>query len=95
VLAEKSIQTTADLEGRLTHAFRRIVGRTPTAYDIDALKRMHARQLEIYRTDVDAAKQLLAVGESSHDTSLDPAGHAAMTSVCLAIFNLDEALTRE
>jgi hypothetical protein len=95
VLAEKSMKAAGDLDGRLTHAFRRVVGRTPTAYDLDALKRMHARQLAIYGTDMDAAKQLLAVGESNRDKTLDPAGHAAMTSVCLAIFNLDEALTRE
>jgi hypothetical protein len=95
VLAEKSMKAAGDLDGRLTHAFRRVVGRKPTAYDLDALKRMHARQLAIYGTDMDAAKQLLAVGESNRDKTLDPAGHAAMTSVCLAIFNLDEALTRE
>ncbi len=95
VLAEKSMKAASDLDGRLTHAFRRILGRKPTAYDLDALKQMHARQREIYGTDMDAAKQLLAVGESSRDKTLDPAGHAAMTSVCLAIFNLDEALTRE
>jgi hypothetical protein len=95
VLAEKSMKAAGDLDGRLTHAFRRVVGRKPTAYDLDALKRMHARQLAIYGTDMDAAKQLLAVGESNRDKALDPAGHAAMTSVCLAIFNLDEALTRE
>jgi len=95
VLAEKSMTAAGDLDGRLTHAFRRILGRKPTAYDLDALKRMHARQLAIYGTDMDAAKQLLAVGESNRDKTLDPAGHAAMTSVCLAIFNLDEALTRE
>ncbi len=95
VLAEKSMKAASDLDGRLTHAFRRVVGRKPTAYDLDALKRMHARQLAIYGTDMDAAKQLLAVGESNRDKTLDPAGHAAMTSVCLAIFNLDEALTRE
>ncbi|MFM8633276.1 MAG: PSD1 and planctomycete cytochrome C domain-containing protein [Planctomycetia bacterium] len=95
VLAETSMKSAADLDGRLTHAFRRILGRTPTAYDLDALKRMHGRQLAIYGTDIDAAKQLLAVGESPRDKLLDPAGHAAMTSVCLAIFNLDEALTRE
>jgi len=95
ILAEKSMKAAGDLDGRLAHAFRRVLGRTPTPYDLDALKRMHARQLEIYGTDADAAKQLLAVGESPRDTSLDPAGHAALTSVCLAIFNLDEALTRE
>ena len=95
VLAEKSMLAGRDLDGRLTHAFRRVLGRKPTDYDLEALKRMHARQLEIYGTDMDAAKQLLAVGESPRDKSLDPAGHAALTTVCLAIFNLDEALTRE
>jgi hypothetical protein len=95
VLAEKSMLATGDLEGRLTHAFRRVLGRRPTGYDLDALKRMHARQLDIYGTDLDAAKQLLTVGESPRDKALDPADHAALTSVCLAIFNLDEALTRE
>ncbi|NBT13509.1 MAG: DUF1549 domain-containing protein [Planctomycetia bacterium] len=95
VLAEKSMLAGRDLDGRLVHAFRRVLGRRPTDYDLDALRRMHARQLEIYLADPDAAKLLIAVGESPRDKALDPAGHAAMTSVCLAIFNLDEALTRE
>jgi len=56
---------------------------------------MHARQLAIFRADADAARRLLAVGESPRDEALDPAEHAALASVCLAIFNLDEALTRE
>ena len=72
-----------------------MLGRKPTGYDLDALKRMYARQLEIYSANPDAAKQLLAVGESPRDLALDPAVHAALTSVCLAILNLDEALTRE
>ena len=95
VLAEKSMQAAPDLDDRLTHAFRRVLGRKPTGYDLETLKRMHARQLEIYAADIGAANGLLAVGASPRDTSLDPAGHAALTSVCLAIFNLDEALTRE
>jgi hypothetical protein len=95
VLAETSMHTAGDLDGRLTHAFRRVLGRKPTGYDLETLKRMHARQLAIYAADLGAANQLLAVGESPRDASLDPAGHAALTSVCLAIFNLDEALTRE
>ena len=95
VLAERSMRAAGDLDGRLTHAFRRVLGRTPTPYDLEALKRMHGRQQAIYGGDTDAAKRLLAVGESPRDTALDPAGHAALTSVCLAIFNLDEALTRE
>jgi hypothetical protein len=95
VLAERSMKAAGDLDGRLRHAFRRVLGRTPRGYDLDALKQMHGRQLELYGTDLDAARQLLAVGESPRDKSLDPAGHAALTAVCLAIFNLDEALSRE
>ena len=95
VLAEKSMRAAGDLDGQLTHAFRRVLGRRPTDYDLDALKRMQARQLEFYLADAEAAQQLLGVGESQRDTTLDPPGHAALTSVCLAILNLDEALTRE
>ena len=43
--------------------------------------------------NLDAA--LLAVGAAPTDASLDVAEHAAWTSICLAILNLDEALTRE
>jgi hypothetical protein len=38
---------------------------------------------------------LLATGSSPRDESIDAAKHAAMTIVCLAILNLDEAMTRE
>jgi hypothetical protein len=77
------------------HAFRRVLGRKPTDYDLEALVRMHTRQLAIYQADAEAAKQLLRVGESKRDEALDAPEHAALASVCLAIFNLDEALTRE
>ena len=95
VLAEQSMKAAADPAGRLQHAFRRILGRKPTSYDLETLGRMHARQLAIYKADIDAAKQLVSVGKSPRDEALDPAEHAALASVCLAIFNLDEALTRE
>ncbi len=95
VLAEKSLKAAGDASGRLAHAFRRVLGRVPTNYDLEALARMHARQLAIYQADTDAAKQLIGVGASPRDETHDPAEHAALASLCLAIFNLDEALTRE
>jgi hypothetical protein len=89
------MKAAADADGRLQHAFRRILGRKPTRYDLETLGRMHGRQLAVYRADAEAAKHFLGVGESPRNESLDVAEHAALTSVCLAIFNLDEALTRE
>jgi hypothetical protein len=95
VLAEKSMTAVAEADARLGYAFRRILGRKPTDYDLTALRRMHDRQLEIYKADTGAAKELVSVGKSSRDEALDVAEHAALSSVCLAILNLDEALTRE
>ena len=95
VLAERSMKASPDVGGRLAHAFRRVLGRTPTPYDEQAVRRTFDRQLAIFRADGEAAKQLLSVGESPRDGALDPAEHAAMATTCLAILNLDEALTRE
>ena len=95
VLAENAMQAAPDADGRLAFAFRRVLGRRPTDYDMTALRRMRERQLAAYRADAEAAKQLVSVGKSSRDESLDLAEHAAMSSVCLGMFNLDEALTRE
>jgi hypothetical protein len=95
VLAEQSIKSSGDLNARLTHAFRRVVGRPATEADLKALRRAYDRQAAIYQADIDGAKAFLAVGESKRDEGLNPAEHAAMSAVCLAILNLDEALTRE
>jgi len=95
VLAAAAIKSSPDVDGRLTHAFRRVVSRLPTDFDLAALRRMHQRQREIYTADSDAARALVSVGASPKEESLDPVDHAALTAVCLAILNLDEALTRE
>ena len=94
-LAEHSLGAATDAEGRLSYAFRRVLGRPPTAYDLESLTRMLERQRAFTQGDPAAARQLLGVGESRRDESLEPTEHAALTCVCLAILNLDEALTRE
>jgi len=95
VLAERALRSAPDPEGRLSFAFRQVLARRPTAADLAALRRMHERQLAAYRADTEAARRLVAVGESGRDESLDVVEHAALAAVCLGIFNLDEALTRE
>jgi hypothetical protein len=95
VLAAESLQANGDLDGRLTHALRRVLSRPPTEQDLIALRKAYEQQVAIYQADAEGAKALLAVGAAPRDESLDPAEHAALTAVCLAILNLDEALTRE
>ena len=95
VLAEASIKAAADRDGRISHAFRRVLGRRPTDGDLAALRLIHEGQLSACRDDRAAAEKLLAVGEAPRDPGIDPVEHAALAVVCLGILNLDEALTRE
>jgi hypothetical protein len=94
VLAERVSRERATPEARLAAAFERVVGRVPGAVERELLARMFARQRERYARDEAAALALLSVGATPRDESFDPVEHAALTSACLAILNLDEALTR-
>jgi len=95
VLVEQVVSSGKDTSGRLATAFRRITMRQPSEKELTMLLKMYERQIELYQADEQAAKELLAVGESTRDSQLDSAEHAALATVCLAILNLDEALTRE
>ncbi|HVJ81993.1 MAG TPA: DUF1553 domain-containing protein, partial [Planctomycetia bacterium] len=53
-----------------------------------------AELLAHYRAQPAAARELLAVGESKRDASLDPATHAAWTMLANEILNLDEAINK-
>jgi len=95
VLAEKAIGTEKETDARLAFAFKRILARMPKEQELVVLRKVLTQQLEHYRSDADAAKKLLSVGESPRNPKLDAAEHAAWTAICSALFNLDEALTRE
>ena len=94
-LAERSMKARGVLDERLTFAFRQVVARPPTESDMKALRRAYERQAQFYSAEAKAAKLLLSVGASKRDEALNLTEHAALASVCLAILNLDEALTRE
>ncbi len=95
MLAEKSITAANDLDGQMTFALRRVLCRRPSEQELTALRRMFGRQLEIYQADPDSAVALLSVGATKRNESLDVTQHAAMSALCMAILNLDEAITRE
>jgi len=95
VLAQQCVKAGGTVDVQLTRAFRRVVCRPPSPGDLKIVRRAYERQLAIYRSDPEAAQALLRVGAAPRDETLEPAQHAAMSAVCLAILNLDEALTRE
>jgi hypothetical protein len=95
VLAERTLKRSDNVDERLTFAFRQILTRLPRERELAVLKRMLDQQREHFAKDKAAAAKSLAVGESPRDAKLDVVEHAALAAVCLALFNLDEALTRE
>ncbi len=80
---------------RIDLAFRLVLARFPTAEErtilLAGLKRLRGQ----YGADPAAAKKLLGVGESKRNPTLDVTEHAALTALCHAILNLDEAVTKE
>jgi hypothetical protein len=82
-------------ECRLTFAFRRATGRTPSAGEVRALARGLDRFRSGYAGDVEAAKRFVHQGDSPVDESLDPVELAAHSAIAGVILNLDETITRE
>ena len=95
VLAEKAMKETPDSDTRLSFVFRRVLVRSPNEHEQRVLHKVLQQQLEVYRHDPEAAKKVIAIGKAPRDEKLNPAEHAAWSSLCLALFNLDETLTRE
>jgi hypothetical protein len=94
-LAQRVLRTASSPESRLDLAFRRVLARRPSAEEKVVLLAAVARIRSQFAAEPAAAKKFLAAGEAKRDERLDPIEHAAWAAVCLAIFNLDEALTKE
>jgi hypothetical protein len=93
--AQRVILSGKEDAARLDLAFKLAMARSPTPDERDIL----LQRLEYLKTqfseDAGAAAKLLAVGESKRDEKIDANEHAAWTSLCQLILNLDESLTKE
>jgi hypothetical protein len=82
-------------ESRLQLGFRFIAARSPRPRELEVLIRGLQRAMATYRADPAGAAELLRVGESKPDGSIEAAELAAYTTVASTLLNLDEAVTRE
>ena len=82
-------------DARLQFGWRLALTRPPTAAELGVLQNALHRYRTSFAKEPEAAKQLLASGESARDESLDPVTHAAYTMIALSILNLDETITCE
>jgi len=95
VLAQKVMGEKEALDERLQYAFRLITAGRPSSLNLEILGDIYEEQLEVFMENPNEAKQLLSVGESKRDEQFSLAEHAALTTTCLGILNLDQALSRE
>ena len=82
-------------EQRLTHAYRIVTARPPTADELSVLVPLYQAQLAAYQTDKDGAAKLLGYGDSKRNETLDVSELAAWTMMANLVMNLDEAVTKE
>jgi len=101
VEAARALAQRALLEGgkddktRLIYAFRLATARKPSGKEVDVLRGLLDGRRDVFRKDRPSAVKLLGVGESQRDRRLDPAEHAAWTTVASVILNLDETITKQ
>ncbi len=94
-LAERSFtEAGPDPSKRLRLMFRLATARYPTPQELKLLNESTLAQLAEFKNKPDAARKLIAIGESKNEAK-DPVELAAWMSVASAILNLDEVLTKD
>ena len=84
----------ADLDGKLTTAFRRATARLPDSPELDVLRVLYEQRLEHYRSHPEEAASLTDFHPLANKPA-DAATLAAWVNVTNTILNLDECIVRE
>jgi hypothetical protein len=92
VLAEKVLISPGDDSQHLQRAFHIVTNRDAKGEELAVLQKQLAKLRPQAAQD---AARLLKVGEHKSDPKLNSAEHAAWTSLCLMLLNLDEVVTKE
>ncbi len=92
-LAERCMASRDTLDEQIIFAFRTVVSRQPTSSERATLANMFTHQHSLIT--IESALTFLGKDTRSIEKPHDPMTLAALANVCLAILNLDEALTRE
>ncbi|MFP6617026.1 MAG: PSD1 and planctomycete cytochrome C domain-containing protein [Candidatus Hydrogenedentota bacterium] len=89
-----TIEDATDRE-RIDTAFQIAMARSASTQELNLLVQSIERLKLQFAADINAAKAYLSVGESKPSSDLDTVEYAAYASLCLALLNTDEAMTKE
>jgi hypothetical protein len=94
-LAQRVMEASGPLpDDRIELAFRLTTSRRTSQTEREILRSRYATLKDQYATESAEATKLLANGESPRNDQLDTTEHAALTSLCLMLLNLDESLSK-
>ncbi|MEX1233051.1 MAG: PSD1 and planctomycete cytochrome C domain-containing protein [Planctomycetaceae bacterium] len=79
---------------RISFAYRAVLSREPDGDELGIVAATLDQYLSRYKNDVPAAKEVIAVGESTPNENFEPTELAAYTLIANLILNLDETVTR-
>jgi hypothetical protein len=94
VLAQRAMNASSDVNGSIDFMTARVLARPFTPAERAIVRSAYEDFVAHYRTNPDAAGQLLRVGEFPADRSLPAPELAALTMVANQLFSLDEALNK-
>jgi hypothetical protein len=95
VLAQRTVAGDRSAAERLEFVFRQLTSRPPDSFEQDTLLALLDQARTQYRADAKGAAALVRIGLASLPVGADSAELAAWTTVCRAVLNLHEAVTRE
>jgi hypothetical protein len=85
---------TTKTEDKFSFLINQALGRLPDEKMLSSLQMSYQQLNLLYQSNEAAAKDLISIGESEVDTSLDPIELATWTMLANQVFNLDEFITR-
>jgi hypothetical protein len=78
----------------IAEAFVRILGRTPKRNEQELLKELYSEELQRFQENREAVDKLLTIGKFKQMTGKSPESTAALMQVIVALYNLEEAMTK-
>ena len=94
VMAQRVVAFAPTDAARIDEAFRLATAHAPAPAEKKILTARLAKLRTEFAADPAAAAELSATGEAPRLTTLPPVEHAAWTTLCLLILNLDETLSK-
>ena len=95
VMAERVMKAEKNEDKQIDLAFRLATSRFPSQKEREILKTKRQEFLVDFKEKTGTAGQVVSIGEFRPADNLDPLEHAAFTTLCSMILNLDETISKQ